>query len=180
MIKIKYQKKFLSLAAAVCVGVFLADKIVLSPLIGIWRARSEQITIIQRQVQQGEQLIEREHTLRTRWKEMEDRSLPRDPSVTESDVLRSVDQWAQESRVSFTSIKPQWSQSEDGVSLFECRTEATGRIDQIVKFLYLLETAELPLKIEQLKISAGNDSDDRLAVSARFSGLVLQQEAATL
>jgi len=39
-------------------------------------------------------------------------------------VLRAFDRWSQDSRISISSIKPQWKQAADDYMTYECRADA--------------------------------------------------------
>ena len=107
-INLKNRQHLLAAAALGVVGLWVADSLLLTPLIGSWNSRSERIVELRKQVHDGEQLVLRERGIRTRWANMRTNTLPTEVSIAEGRLLGAFDGWSHESRVSIMSIKPQW------------------------------------------------------------------------
>jgi hypothetical protein len=168
----------LVLVAAICVGVFAGDKLLLSPMIELWKDRSEQIAELKTQISSGLDLVDREERIKQRWEDMKERALPTDVSVAEKQVLQSLDDWTRKSRLGKVSLKPNWIEDEDEpVRRFECRvTNAEGDMAALARFLYELECNPLALHVEEVEITSGNDGVRNLNLDVRFSGLVFTGE----
>ena len=103
------------------VALLALDRLILTPLGHVWSERSQRITELSKDIEQGHRLLDREKNIRDRWSNMASNTLPVNLSMAESKVLKSVDNWTQDSGISFTSIKPQWKQNEDDYVTLECR-----------------------------------------------------------
>jgi Tfp pilus assembly protein PilO len=170
------RKRILMIAAIISVGAVAGDRVVLSPLLNLWKARTERVAELEKSLGKGRVLAEREETMKERWQEMKERSLPVDMSLAEDQVLKSVGRWARDSRLSVTSLKPRWLRDEDDFRKLEFRAAAEGNMESIARFVYELERDPLPLKIEDIEIAARDERGDRLSLGVRFSGLVLMEE----
>src|SRR5215213_4233106 len=137
----------LKILAAAVVGLFLLDRMVISPAIAGWKEQSERLSTLRQKVQRGRQLMEREKSLRDRWAEMQRTDLPEDGSTAETEVFKSIAKWARESRVSFSSLTPQWRTHEEGYDTFDFRASATGDQASLGRLIYEIETDPLPAKI---------------------------------
>jgi len=84
---------------------------------------------------------------------MRTNTLPIETSAAESLVLKAFDRWSQESRISITSIKPQWKHNADEYMTLECRVDAFGNLPTLTRFLYDVEKDPLALKIDALEIT---------------------------
>jgi hypothetical protein len=91
--------------------------------------------------------------------------------------LKSVDNWTQDSGISFTSIKPQWKQNGDDYVTLECRADAFGDMSSLTRFLYDLEK-ESAVRVEDVEISSRDNDGQQLSLGVRFTGLVLTGEPA--
>ena len=128
MLPNKSRETLLKLAVGAVVGLFLLDRLVLTPSIEGWKKQSERLSALEQKVTRGRQLLEREKSIRGRWADMQNTDLNDDSSAAENDVFKALNRWARDSRVSFTSLTPQWRAHEDlGYDTFECRATATGR-----------------------------------------------------
>ena len=72
------REKILLVAAAVCIGVLLGDRLILQPAINTWNERSDAIASLEEQIFRGEALVEREDALRRKWSSMLESDLPSD------------------------------------------------------------------------------------------------------
>ena len=173
--QIKNRQQILIAAAIAIVGLFAADKILFTPLGHLWSARSDELGKLRKDVAAGKQLIGREQGLRGHWDQMNSNTLPANPSLAEQKVFKAFEKWSQESRVSVTSIMPQWKRDSDDYSTLQCRVEATGDLPAVTKFLYDIEKDPMALRLENLEISSRDNEGLQLALGLQVSGLVLTQ-----
>ena len=171
--KIKNRQQILTVLAVAAVALFAGDKLVLSPLSNWWSARAKQVVELRKKVQDGAQLIRREQNLRSRWNEMQTNTLPNNESISEQQVLRALDRWSQESRISITSLSPQWKHDSDDYKTLQCRVEAAGSLSSVTRFLYDIEKDPLALRLELVEMSSRDTEGQQLALGLQLSGLVL-------
>lgn len=167
------RQRLLILLAAAVIGVWAADRLVLTPLLASWRERAGKIADLRKSVAQGEQLLERDRVIRERWDSMRTNTLPSTASQAEGRVLGAFDRWSQDSRVSITSIKPQWKREAEDHLLLECRVDAAGSLATLTRFLYEIERDPLALKIDGLELTSGDATGAQLTLGLQVSGLVL-------
>jgi Tfp pilus assembly protein PilO len=170
------RQQLLAIVAISAVALLLGDRLVLTPLVRGWEERSARITQLRRDVEQGRQLIQREQPIRSRWENMRTNTLPSQVSTAESQVLRSFDRWSQDSRISITSIKPQWKTGAEDYVTLECRVDASGTLPTLTRFLYDIEKDPLALKVDSLEITSRGDDGQQLALGLQVSGLLLNPQ----
>jgi hypothetical protein len=160
----------LKIAVGAVVGLFLLDRVVITPAFAGWKAQSARVTALRQKVQRGTQLLEREKSLRTRWSEMIQANLPEDRSDAENAVYNALGRWMRESRVNFNSLTQQWREHPDeGYDAFECRATATGDQASLGRLLYEIETDALPARVEECEIITRDATGKQLSLSLRFS-----------
>src|SRR5205814_3434262 len=118
-------------------------------------------------------LLERERSIRSRWENMRTNTLPGDTSAAESLVLKAFDHWSQESRISITSIKPQWKHNADEYMTLECRVDAFGNLPTLTRFLYDVEKDPLALRVDAVEITTRDNDGQQLSLALQVSGLLL-------
>ena len=170
------REKLLLIAAAVAVVVLFGDKFVLGPLLMSWDDRSIRIEELEKKVVRGRALMERESAIRRRWMQMWQSGIPKTKSVSENQVLESVDRWASDSRISFTAIKPNWRESDQGHLMLECRANGYGGLEEIARFIHALESDSLALKVDTLELTQRDDQGSSIGMNVNFSGLLLPEE----
>ena len=104
---------------------------------------------------------------------MRTNTLPAESSVAENQVLRAFDRWSQDSRISITSIKPQWKHNADDYVTLECRVDAYGSLATLTRFLYDVEKDPLALRVEAVEITSRDNDGQQLSLALQVSGLSL-------
>jgi len=171
--QIKNRQQLLAILAGTAIGLFAADKLLLSPLSHLWSERAKEVAKLRKDIADGQRLVLREQSLRSRWEQMRTNTLPNNQSQAEQQVLKAFDRWSQQSRISIMSINPQWKHDADEFMTLECRVDAAGNLETVKNFLYNIEKDPLALKLEMVEISARDPEGLQLTLGLQISGLVL-------
>lgn len=163
----------LAFVAIAAVALLAGDRLVFTPLAKAWKERAAQIVQLKKSVAQGTMLIERERSIRSRWDSMRTNSLPEEMSVAEDMVLSAFDRWSQDSRISVTSVRPQWKRNADDYATLECRVDASGNLSALTRFLYDLEHDPLGIKVEIVEMTSRDTRGEQLSLGLQVSGLML-------
>lgn len=163
------REAWLKIAVGVVVGLFVFDRFVLSPALASWKNQGDRLSALEQKVQRGRQLIEREKSIRARWAEMLRTDLTEDHSAAENDVFKALGRWARDSRISFTSLTPQWRSHNEGYETFECRATATGDQASLGRLIYEIETDPLPARVEECEMATRDAKGQQLTMAVRFS-----------
>ena len=166
------RETLLKIAVGAVVGLFLLDRMILTPAFASWKEQGERLAKLREQVQRGRQLVAREKSLRTRWDEMLRTDMPEDISVAENEVFQAISRWTLDSHVNFTNLTPQRTGGE-GCETFECRASATGDQATLGRLLYEIETDPLPAHVEECELSTRDAKGTQLTMTMRFSFLRL-------
>jgi hypothetical protein len=175
-LKIENRQQLLTLVAVGIVAVLAADRLVLSPLARGWKARSERIATLKESVSRGQALLDRAATMERRWEGMQEHDLSAEISAAENEVLKSVASWARDSRITFTSMIPQWKNNEEGYWTMECRASAIGDLRAVTRFLFALETDPLAVRLEECEVGSRDEKGQQMTLTVRFSALRLPPE----
>lgn len=171
--KIDSRQQFLAVAAMAAVVLLAADRLVYMPLAALWKSRSATVAELRQKIATGTSLLQREQVLRRRWEQMRTNTLPRDSGKAEQQLLKTIDACSQRSRVSLTSIMPQWEQDSDDYMTLVCRLEATGDLETLSQFIYNIEKDPMALKLESMELSARDDAGQQMTLGLQVSGLAL-------
>jgi hypothetical protein len=171
---IKNRQQLLIIVAATAFGLLIGDKLVFTPLINSWKARSVRIADLRKQVDDGEKILKRADALNSRWSQMQVNALTNNHSAAEQQMLGGFDKWSQDARISVNSITPQWKQERDeSYQTLECRVDAAGSVGTLAKFLFNVERDAMALKIESVEITSRDKDGQNLSLGLQVSGLVL-------
>ena len=175
--EIKNRQQVLLIAALVVIGLFVGDKVLLSPLMNLWSARSARIVQLRKHITEGRLLLQREGGIRARWAQMQRNTLTNNTSAAEQQFGYALDKWRQDSRVTINGITSQWKHDADEYITYQCRIDAAGSINALSRFLYDIEKEPLALKLESIELGAHDKEGQQLILGLQISGLVLNPQA---
>jgi len=172
--KITQRQRFLFLVAGISIALLILDRIAYTPLTALWRSHAAEIRKLEADVASGAGLIGRAQSLQQTWADMQSRSLPKDPSQAEQDLITALDRCRRTSGIELGSIKPQWKRGlTDRNSLLECRIDATGTLATLGRFVYEVEKSSLALRLDSLAMTARDDTGQKIALELVVTGLRL-------
>ena len=169
--KIENRHQMLGIAAIAIVALFLIDRVVARPLTATWKARSERITNLQKQIIDGNATLKRATIIRSRWNLMQTNTLAADNA--ERRLLEAFSRWSRAANISVSSIQPQWKRGDEEFMTLECHANASGSVNAMAQFLYNIERDPMALRVETVEIQSRDESGQNLAVNLQVSGLVL-------
>ena len=174
---IKNRQQALIIVAAAGAALFIADKVLFTPLTDLWKDRAKQVAALQKQVTEGSNLLKHENDAQRswahRWAQMKANTLPNNESQAEQQVHKAFDRWMQDSRVTILSLSSQWKHDTDNYKTLECRVEASGNLSTVSRFLHDIEKDPMALKLQSVELSARDNYGQQIALGLQISGLVL-------
>ena len=172
--RIDQRQRILAIIAVAVVALFALNKMVFNPVEEAWRNRSARLTKLQKSIEQGSMLIQRESHTRKMWNEIRKSTLPVDASQAETEMFGAFEKWSADSRVSISSIRRQWKRgATDDYSVVEYRVDAAGNLSTLAKFLYNIETSPIAVKMESVEFTARDNNGDQIALGLLVSAVRL-------
>jgi len=167
---LKNRQTLLKVVAIGVVGLFLLDKIVISPATDHWKDQSTRIDALRDKVDRGDKLLARQNAIHARWSEMLRNGLSKDNPTAENDAFKAINRWARDSRVTFTNLTPNWRIHDDeGYDALECRASATGDQITLSRFLYEMEVDPMPVALLECEMVTRDPAGQLLTMNVRFS-----------
>jgi hypothetical protein len=117
-----------------------------------------------------------------KWQEMLARDgMTSQPQQAESQLLHAVDGWAKDAKIKLSSVVPQ-ERLGSGTSLLPemCfHASGEGNMAAVSGFIWRLETAQFPLKIQKVVINSQKPGADSLRVEVDFSTIYAPGDSQT-
>lgn len=102
-----------------------------------------------------------------------EKMLESDTGTVESLTLKSMRNWAEESGLALSMLKPERSARIGPMEELSFQVIGYGSMRAIRDFLWKIESARLPVKISELRLSARKDNSDDLTLQVRVAALSL-------
>lgn len=169
------REKSIAIALAVVVGLVLVYNFVIERY---WDARTQAISdqdSAQQKLDQAENLFAREKRLRPVWTHLTENGLTATPSDAQAQLLNSLNTWVQESGVALLSMHPDRPTPEREKQFIRVgvKLSGSGPMSAVAKLMFRLETAKIPLNVEDMQINQRKDGTDDLQVTVTLSTLCL-------
>ena len=173
-LQVQKRQRLLFIVAGAGLLLLVLDRIVFTPLTNVWRERALEITQLETKVATGNGLLERADQLKRVWTDMADRTLPKDPSQSENDLITAFDRCGRASGIELGSIKPQWKRgTTDRYSVLECRVDGTGTFATLARFIFEVEKLPMALRLESVELTSRDDNGGKLSLGLVVTGLRL-------
>ncbi len=88
-----------------------------------------------------------------------------------SGTLNALRQWAEESNMSLSLLKPEGANKKEKLDEHIFQVVATGSMMNISRFLWKVESSQLPLKIKNLQLATRKEGSDDLTLQVRIGEL---------
>ena len=165
------ERVILSLAA-IMVGVFLLDRLILTPA---WQWRqdlADRRVVISHDLSDAAAMIDHHALFERQWKEMTRSSLSTTISDAEGIAYHAVRDWAQVAGLNLLAINPERVNDDSTLPIVVFRTTGTGPMRAVATFLKQLDETTIALHIEQLQIISRRDGQDDLTLELRLSTIL--------
>jgi hypothetical protein len=162
------RERYIVIGTVAVVALFALDRLVFTPLLERYKALDQDIQVKQAEVDRNDQLFRRASQDNRKWKEMTAGALKRDASTTESQLIDSIGQWAQDARMS-VSYKPERTEKRKEFIVVTYRATCNGSMSQLRTFLLHVQRATIPIRVVDLQVSSRPEGTDNLQISMGIS-----------
>jgi len=167
------RERILLLATGVVVGVLVLERFVFTPVWNHWTDLQAQEAVLANRRSAAENLLARRERVEPRWRHLLGTRLKRDPAEAESQVLHALGTWAADARLNVVSVRPERTTAPDQTPLPTIAFQAagTGSLAAVARFLWHLETAEIPIRVETVQLTSRRDGQDDLSLQIKLTTL---------
>jgi len=167
------RERSIVLVTLVVLVLLPADKFVVTPVINkLVEARDTRQRLLD-ELQEAENLFDRRRVMEKKWRQFGSEGLESE-SQAESRLLHAVGQWAQDSRLTLASVKPQRVSTEStDVQEMTVSVAGTGSLQAAARFMWNVEHAAIPVKIKDMQLGSANDTGNDMSLQLRLSTLYI-------
>jgi len=167
------RERTIVLITIIVVGALVADKLVRAPLanrLGQLKSERQELTD---QVAKAKNLFERKNQQERKWKTSLSEGLQSDAEA-EGRVAKALDKWAEDARLTLTSVRPdRLAGGDKGLKEILFVVAGKGSLDAVAWFLYQVETSELPIKVKYMQLGSTSEAGSNMSMELRLSTLYL-------
>jgi Tfp pilus assembly protein PilO len=175
MIKLSPRERNIFIVVVGLVGFWLLYVVAISPLMAARDQLDSDVSTADLGVTQANNLIHLAQKDRAKWDQMQRYGLHTDASAAESQMLHAIGDWARDAGLSLTGNKPDRAEAEKPFQKITFHVSSTGKLANINRFMWDVETATIPTRVEDFTVTARKDGTDDLSLSVAISTLCIVQ-----
>jgi hypothetical protein len=167
---LSHRERYISVVVLVAAAAFMLDRLALTPYL-----ERRDVLIDQRQTQarklaDAQLVLRQERQFRQLLADM-GASVAAEPSAVEGQFLHMLHEWEQQSGVAKASFNRQRSVEAHGFTHMTFHVSATGAIGAVAMLLHQLETAPIPLRLDEVQVLPKRDGAEELQLELSVSTL---------
>lgn len=172
------RERLIALVTALVIATLVLDWYVLTPILDRREQLDTERQTLTAELAEAQALFRRQRLVGPKWRAMRDAGLDAGLARGESQVLHALRDWSQGSGLTLSSLKPGKVVERGEVLELTFQAAGTGSMRAVSKFLWHIETASLPLRIQQLQLGSRREGADDLSLQLSLSALCLPAEKA--
>jgi len=176
------RERYIVIGTVVVVGILALDRLFLTPLLERRQETNANIRLETEKMEKATALVTNRSRVQRKWNELSGASLKADGANAESQIIRAVNDWAQDAGLNVSSVKPERAEREkikDKETQFmkiTFRANATGNMAAISRFMWRLQTSKVPIRVTDVSINTRRDGVDDLSLDLGISTIYLPPE----
>lgn len=164
------RERSISIAVGVAALILAADTLALQPYLDQRASLVQQRNVARYALGQGTDMLDQQQRLEKRLAGMS-ASLGADASTAESRLLHLVHNWEQQAGMTNAAFGRVRSVEQRGLTRLTFEISATGPMAGVAMLIHRAQTAPIPLRIEDLRVSSNTDFGQDLRVDMDLSTL---------
>jgi Tfp pilus assembly protein PilO len=173
MIKLSPRERNIFIVVVSLVGLWVLDAFAISPMLATRDQLDSDVSTASLNVTQATNLIHLAQKDRAKWDQMLRYGLRTDASAAESQMLHAIGDWARDAGLSLTGNKPDRAEAQKPFQKITFHVTSTGNLRTINRFMWDVETATIPTRVEDFTVTARKDGTDDLSLSVAISTLCI-------
>jgi hypothetical protein len=165
------RERIIGIAAVVILAALVGDRFILTPAVNRLGDLGDQKQRLLAEINEARNLLERRRLMEKKWQQLLGDGL-KNESEAESRLLHALDDWAQQSRLTLRSVKPErLSEVKSGLKEMTFTIAGTGSLKATGEFLWQVETAALPVRIKDIQLGSANETGNNMSLQLLLSAL---------
>jgi len=167
------RENLIAVGACAAVALLGLDHFVWTPYVDQRSAVVTQRAVATQQMTDAVTLFQRQRNLRKVWSELQMGGLKVDTSQAASQEQHALNAWAEGAGVSLAALKAERPAQEGPFQVIGFDVTGTGSMRAISRLIWSLETATIPVRINEVQISPRREGTDDLSVRLSVSALCM-------
>ena len=166
------RERLLVIGTVAVVGLLGLDQYLLTPVLDAEDQLQNERQQIVSDMTRAQSVMSDRKAAMARWRTMVRTGLKSDPAEAEGQLLHALRDWAKESGLVLSSVKPERPESKDTqLREIQVQASANGTMEALTKFMLKVQQSAFPLKLSEFQMASRNESTNDIALQIKVSTL---------
>jgi len=171
------RERYIAVVSAVAVGLLVVYYGVVGPLLDRKSDLDAKVRDANLQLEHANRVIEDSKRLGPVLAQRLAGPVKKNASDAESQMLKSIGEWARDARMTAPSIdKPDRGERDKDFARMTLRASATGSMSQIGNFLWRMNTSSVPVRVSEMTLTTHKEGTDDLTLQLSISTIYLASD----
>ena len=170
------RERYIAIAVAAAVLIFLLDQFLLTPYTTLRTDVLNERDTVTKQLVDADRLFQQQREKTKTWKDLSN-AIKSNRSLAESQAQQAILDWARVAGANVGSFKPERDITQNGLQVISFHVNCTGSNISLAKLLWSIETATIPIRVNDVQIVPRKEGSDDLNLQMGISTLALLTEA---
>jgi len=166
------RERIVFVVTLVCVGLLIVSEFVVDPVLARLDEMETQRRQLRDELEEAQFLLANHGAMQRKWRTLVSDGL-RNDAEAESKVLTALREWSGNAGLALSSIKPDRVASDKGLQEMIFTVAGKGTLESVSRFLWQIETAALPVKVRDIQLGSGSESEGTMSLQLHLSALYL-------
>lgn len=172
------RERYIAIGVIAAVGLFVLNQFLYVPYSDARSAMLADREKVDQQLRAATDLFDKQRKYGPIWTDLKKNGLKTDRGRAESQAQQAVLDWAKSAGVSVASVKPERDQQQNQFQIISFHVTGNGTMFSLSRLLHSVETAKIPVRLNDLQIAPRKEGTDDLTMQISVSTLALMPETA--
>ncbi|HEX8339926.1 MAG TPA: GspMb/PilO family protein [Tepidisphaeraceae bacterium] len=169
--KLNKRERYIVIAVGLVVGIFVLDRFIYTPLSERYELATQRVNDGRLELLDGDGKLRNSVAARRNWKRVTGVKVADNAQAAESQLLNKLREWQQNAGLELNASAPARSDKEKGFEKVTTNRTAAGRMEQIARFLYSVQTSDIPVRINRVSLNTRKDGADDITVNIEIASI---------
>lgn len=170
------REQYIAYGTGAALALLALSYFVLAPYFAARHDRGVRLAAVEKQDRAAENLFKQQQRMQRVWLELKNGGLKTDPAEAESQMLHALGDWAAESGVNVAGLRPEQQKPDGRFLQISFHITGTGPTAAAAKLLWRIETAVIPVRVNEVQLTPRKEGVDDLQIQISVSTLCLLPE----
>ena len=166
---ISKRERYIIIFTALAVIILLGDKALVSPFLERRDNEAASLESLTTKVDSSQRLLLREQTIHESWSQMQAQGLGDSAPTAENRLIQAFQKWSDDAGLKNVTTVPARPRLRTALQQVTLQVTAAGPLNAITKFLWNVESAPIPVRVQQLTLNTRKEGADDLTLSVTLS-----------